>query len=472
MPEKKTTPGARPDNAAQEARRQVKAPGSAGGARPVGRAGDAPARPTPVHRQAAPAAPPRPQAPRPDPDAARAQEFRDTYGFDPPPEFAESWKRARAAAEAGRAGAAPGAPGQSAARRPGGSRDAARAAARPPLTEAQARAAARRARERRRARRRLTLLGTFAGILVLAAGITLLLPKKTVSPEASTAEQATAALSQSAVAPVPYAGGAAGGGADAAQPDWGAVGPVRQTENYTYTAAPAADAGPTLPEFGKVDTTWFADAAFLGDSLTAGISVYGVNVGGALVCGYEGTSPNQIVNRTVLDNDERGQEIPLDVLGAAQPAKLYVLLGTNALVGTGNDEGFLNYYGLMLDALQQTLPNTKLYVQSVLPTRPEALDSAPGLAPDRLAAINEGIRQLCAQKGCYYLDLSAGMRGDDGYLAEDIAQTDGIHLTVAGYSRWVAYLCAHVPYNKNNPYQSGSTWYLTDAMKQLLADLP
>ena len=54
----------------------------------------------------------------------------------------------------------------------------------------------------------------------------------------------------------------------------------------------------------------------------------------------------------------------------------------------------------------------------------------------------------------------------------DYAQNDGIHLTVAGYSHWVDYLCTHVPYNKNNPYQQGSTYYLSDELRQLIADLP
>ena len=43
---------------------------------------------------------------------------------------------------------------------------------------------------------------------------------------------------------------------------------------------------------------------------------------------------------------------------------------------------------------------------------------------------------------------------------------------VSGYSRWVSYLCTHVPYSKDNPYQAGSTYYLSDDMKNLLSDIP
>ena len=215
------------------------------------------------------------------------------------------------------------------------------------------------------------------------------------------------------------------------------------------------------------------DAAFLGDSLTVGFSDYQINLSGALICGYRSISPNTIVNRTTVSSPDRGEEVPLDVLTAAQPAKLYILIGTNALVQPGNDDSFLAYYGKMLDELRTALPNTAFYVQSVLPATQEKIsDTLPGLAPDRLAVINAAIQQLCAERGCYYLDLNAEFADDAGCLMTDFAQPDGVHLTVSGYSRWVSYLCTHLPYSKNNPYQAGSTYYLSEDMKTLLADIP
>lgn len=342
-------------------------------------------------------------------------------------------------------------------------------------TQEQRRAAARRRREIRRRRRRLAVLGTVGGVLVLSGIITVLLPKsvkgETEAAPLPTADPAGTRL----VAPLPYAGAGDSGSQNAQTLNWGTVGPQRQTADtgYTYTALPAKPAA--LPEFGRVDTSWFADAAFLGDSLTAGFCAneYNIDVGGALICGYEGISPNTVVNRTTVTSPDRGEEVPLDVLAAAQPAKLYILIGTNALVQPGNDDSFLAYYGKMLDDLRTALPDTTFYVQSVLTaTQEKVSDSLPGLAPDRLAAINAAIQQLCAERGCYYLDLNAEFADDAGYLQTDFSQPDGVHLTVSGYSKWVNYLCTHVPYSKNNPYQAGSTYYLSDDMKNLLNDIP
>ena len=151
----------------------------------------------------------------------------------------------------------------------------------------------------------------------------------------------------------------------------------------------------------------------------------------------------------------------------------YILLGTNALVQTGNEDSFINYYARMLDELRAALPNTTFYVQSILCATQETVeDDAPGLSPDHIGPINQQIKALCEERGLYYLDLNAEFSDENGYLLTDYAQPDGIHLTVSGYNKWVSYLCTHTPYSKNNPYQPGSTYYLSEEMQSQLADLP
>lgn len=325
------------------------------------------------------------------------------------------------------------------------------------------------ARQRRRAQRRLILLATVAGILVVSGVVTLVLPESVTTPPSQIASPETA-LADRLVAPLPYGGGDGSSTTTAQAVNWGTVGPVKQTDSYTYTALPAAP--DSVPEFGRVTTEWFSDAAFLGDSLTVGYADYDIDLDGARILGYEGASPNNFVNRTTMKNANDEEEIPFDLLAADPPAKLYVLVGTNALASGTADDSFLNYYGRMLDDLKSLLPDTKIFVQSVLPVRPEVLETSPGMATDHLNTINAAIRDMCAEKGCYYLDLASAFTDSEGALTAEYAQPDGIHLTVSGYSNWVSYLCTHVPYDKDNPYQAGSTYYLDDSIKQLLTDLP
>ena len=209
-----------------------------------------------------------------------------------------------------------------------------------------------------------------------------------------------------------------------------------------------------------VDRSYFANVCFLGDSLTVGFSDYQINLSGALICGYTGVGPDAIVNRAAVKSPTRGQEVALDVLAAAQPKKLYILLGTNTLTTLGAADRFLAYYGQMLDELRQTLgEDCIIYVQSIPPVRPAAAEKKPGVASDVLRSVNEQLAQLAASKGCVYLDLWETLADGEGNLKEMIAAPDGVHLSAGnGYGAWVTYLRNHAKYSASNPWIMGSAY--------------
>ena len=209
-----------------------------------------------------------------------------------------------------------------------------------------------------------------------------------------------------------------------------------------------------------MDLNYFSDAAFLGDSLTVGFSDYQINLGGALICGYTGVGPDAIVNRSAVKSPTRGQEVALDVLAAAQPKKLYILLGTNTLTTLGASDRFLAYYGQMLDMLREALgDDCVIYVQSIPPVRPSATAKKPGLASDVLRGVNEQLAQLAASKGCVYLDLWEALADGEGNLKEMLAAPDGVHLSAGnGYGAWVTYLRNHAKYSADNSWTMGSIY--------------
>ena len=170
--------------------------------------------------------------------------------------------------------------------------------------------------------------------------------------------------------------------------------------------------------------------------------------------------PDAIVNRSVVKSSVRGQEVALDVLAAAQPKKVYLLLGTNTLTTVGAADRFLAYYGQLLDLLHQTLgDDCILYVQSIPPVRPEAAAEKPGLASDILRSVNEQLAQLAAQKGCVYLDLWETLADGEGNLKEVLAAPDGVHFSAGnGYGAWVTYLRNHAKYSAANVWTMGSAY--------------
>ena len=318
---------------------------------------------------------------------------------------------------------------------------------------------------------KLRLLGVIAAILILSFAITAILENG--QKHKDEAEQTvTAGTAQNILAPLPMQGSAGADSATAngdssatANADGGTAvtleqfGPARQTAG-AYNVKAYDSSVIRQPGCGQVDLSYFSDAAFLGDSLTVGFSDYSINLGGALICGYTGVGPDAIVNRSAVKSSVRGQEVALDVLAAARPKKLYVLLGTNTLTTLGAADRFLAYYGQMLDLLRQALgDDCVIYVQSIPPVRPEAAAEKPGLASDVLRSVNEQLAQLAAQKGCVYLDLWEAMADGEGNLKEVLAAPDGVHFSAGnGYGAWVTYLRNHAKYASTNAWTLGSAY--------------
>lgn len=318
---------------------------------------------------------------------------------------------------------------------------------------------------------KLRLLGVIAAILILSFAITAILENG--QKHQDEAEQtATAGTAQNILAPLPMQGSAgadsatANGDSSATANTGGGTavtleqfGPARQTAGAYHVKAYDSSVI-RQPGCGQVDLSYFSDAAFLGDSLTVGFSDYSINLGGALICGYTGVGPDAIVNRSAVKSSVRGQEVALDVLAAARPKKLYLLLGTNTLTTLGAADRFLAYYGQMLDLLRQALgDDCVIYVQSIPPVRPEAAAEKPGLASDVLHSVNEQLAQLAAQKGCVYLDLWEAMADGEGNLKEVLAAPDGVHFSAGnGYGAWVTYLRNHAKYASTNAWTLGSAY--------------
>ena len=309
------------------------------------------------------------------------------------------------------------------------------------------------------------LAGAAAGILLVSFAITVILEhgqKQTEELPTVTAN----GTAQNILAPLPMQGGA-DSSADSTAPaaDGTAAvtleqfGPARQTAG-AYSVRAYDSSVIRQPACGQVDLSYFSDAAFLGDSLTVGFSDYSINLGGALICGYTGVGPDAIVNRSAVKSSVRGPEVALDVLAAAQPKKLYILLGTNTLTTVGAADRFLAYYGQMLDVLRQTLgEGCVIYVQSIPPVRPEAAVEKPGLASDIIRSVNEQLALLAADKGCVYLDLWETLADGEGNLKEVLAAPDGVHFSAGnGYGAWVTYLPNHAKYAADNIWTPGSAY--------------
>lgn len=129
----------------------------------------------------------------------------------------------------------------------------------------------------------------------------------------------------------------------------------------------------------------------------------------------------------------------LDAIVAQAPAYLILHYGENELDVPENADGFIARYAEAVRTLQQRLPQTVIFVDSIFPVEDFACESEPYLR--YVSFYNEKLRQMATDLGVTYLDFTALWQTFD----KDYYDGDGIHPTKSFYTeQYLPYLISEV----------------------------
>lgn len=119
-----------------------------------------------------------------------------------------------------------------------------------------------------------------------------------------------------------------------------------------------------------------------------------------------------------------------------KPWKLFILIGINDLSRNFPDAVILQNYRRMIDSLQQQSPNTRIYIQSILPTNDRFTQFKNHQQKTaHILYINSELKKMSLERKLVYVNLYDAFTDAEGKL--DARYTnDGLHLTGAGYLRW------------------------------------
>ena len=196
---------------------------------------------------------------------------------------------------------------------------------------------------------------------------------------------------------------------------------------------------PDVPAQDEVTDEFFADAAFMGNSLMDGFRLFS----GLTTCDYYAATSMTVLGANsnvciTLDNGNSGTLV--DGLLQKPYGKIYILLGINEI---GYDvDTFIGYYSTLVDTIKAGQPDCDIYLMGLTPVSAAKSAGSDTFNMTRVTAYNEGIHQLAADKGCYYLDLVSALAGSDGYLPSDVT-TDGVHFSAEVYQQWLGYVKTH-----------------------------
>ena len=183
------------------------------------------------------------------------------------------------------------------------------------------------------------------------------------------------------------------------------------------------------------------DCNFVGDSLTVGLASYGI-IPEKNVLANIGMNISKINTATVMTSS--GEMTVLDALKENNPKNVYVMLGSNGIAWLTNENMILEY-GQFIDSVKEELPDSKIYILSIPPvTANKETDSSSPILNSDIDTYNSELLKLADEKSVYFVDLNTALKGNDGKLASERSDGDGMHFKKDTYDIMLDYILTHV----------------------------
>ncbi|MGE4354002.1 MAG: S-layer homology domain-containing protein [Oscillospiraceae bacterium] len=197
------------------------------------------------------------------------------------------------------------------------------------------------------------------------------------------------------------------------------------------------------PLSDAVSTSYFDDACFIGHSLVVGMKNY-FNLPNADFYAVSGISASSLLtyDRFPLEEtyeDEDGNTVNelgtiADVLEEKSYAKIYVMLGVNELGPL--DEHLDSYYNSMsqlVEMVKKGQPDATVYLISITPIGKTRSDNSENFNRTNVLKFNDTLQQVSVEQDVYYLDAFGAYCNASGYMPDEYATSDGIHILGSNY---------------------------------------
>lgn len=215
--------------------------------------------------------------------------------------------------------------------------------------------------------------------------------------------------------------------------------------NPPPTNPPATSAPPAVtPPEGSGSSTFFDDAAFIGDSVTLMLRNVASSaekpLGNAtFLCAgsyaVRHAVANDLNSEYVIALTYQGQKMrPEDALAASGVKKVFIMLGMNDIGLLSVDDTIKNW-GTFVANIRAKCPDMAIYIQSGSPIYIGG--EIGSLNNKNMDAYNEKLKAFAAANGCYYVDVATYLKDANGGLAAQYCSDQYVHLTQAGAQVWI-----------------------------------
>ena len=180
-----------------------------------------------------------------------------------------------------------------------------------------------------------------------------------------------------------------------------------------------------ISEFGQMRPVDSTDVVMVGDGLTE----------------YAGDwnkllQWRHIRNRGIAGDRIKGVASRLHSVLQGKPKALFLMAGTNDILEKETLPVVLHDYIDLINLVRKTSPETKLYVQSLLPVNETFSNERLSGMTNTIASFNVQLRHYCERHHVGYINIfKRFVRHGTNEMRRELT-SDGLHLTPFGYKVW------------------------------------
>lgn len=212
------------------------------------------------------------------------------------------------------------------------------------------------------------------------------------------------------------------------------------TETATLPTVSDPDSAAIVPKAASpVDDSYFADAAFIGDSRMEGFrNASGITQGRFFTS--VGMSLSSMTSDDIIQTADGNITVAAALSGDTY-GKIYIMLGTNDL-GEYDWDSFRDGFISVTKRFREIQPDALIYICSVIYVEEAKVSSGEYINNANVDKINSILLQVCEEQGYYYLDLNELLSNGYGALI-DGASSDGVHIYPDYCKQMLDYLKYH-----------------------------
>lgn len=192
---------------------------------------------------------------------------------------------------------------------------------------------------------------------------------------------------------------------------------------------PERDSAVILAQSVSAGEAYFADAAFLVNSVSMGLEMYDYD---GLLSGADFYGEEEL---DAFDGVDYIREMESGDYG-----KIYIGLGLNEL--SRDLDAVRACYGEMLEELMSYSNDSIIVLMSAPPVSAYKSSTNPNYTRELVLAYNAMLLELAEDWGVWYLDAYSALSDEDGYLPSEVTE-DGMHFTPSWYKNWFSLLAEH-----------------------------